>query len=95
MFLPRISVITNKFEFQESENYIDDLIIPILINFNDSDLKVRYYASESLYNVSKVARSAVLKHFPEIFKALSKLATDPDQNVKNASELLDRLMKVS
>jgi len=41
-----------------------------------------------------VARSAVLKHFPEIFKALSKLATDPDQNIKNASELLDRLMKV-
>lgn len=70
------------------------MIIPILINFNDSDLKVRYYASESLYNVSKVARSAVLKHFPEIFKSLSKLATDPDQNVKNASELLDRLMKV-
>jgi len=61
---------------------------------NDSDLKVRYYASESLYNVSKVARSAVLKHFPDIFKSLSKLATDPDQNVKNASELLDRLMKV-
>jgi vacuole morphology and inheritance protein 14 len=65
------------------------------VNFNDSDLKVRYYASESLYNVSKVARSAVLKHFPDIFKSLSKLATDPDQNVKNASELLDRLMKVS
>lgn len=65
------------------------------MNFNDSDLKVRYYASESLYNVSKVARSAVLKHFPDIFKSLSKLATDPDQNVKNASELLDRLMKVS
>lgn len=65
-----------------------------MVNFNDSDLKVRYYASESLYNVSKVARSSVLKHFAEIFKALSKLATDPDQNVKNASELLDRLMKV-
>ncbi|VVC39548.1 Armadillo-type fold,Vacuolar protein 14 C-terminal Fig4-binding domain,HEAT, type 2,Armadillo-like [Cinara cedri] len=78
---------------KDTVNYIDDLIIPILVNFNDSDLKVRYYASESLYNVSKVARSAVLKHFAEIFKSLSKLATDPDQNVKNASELLDRLMK--
>ncbi|KAL4131937.1 hypothetical protein QTP88_009166 [Uroleucon formosanum] len=78
---------------KDSVNYIDDLIIPILVNLNDADLKVRYYASESLYNVSKVARSAVLKHFPDIFKSLSKLATDPDQNVKNASELLDRLMK--
>jgi vacuole morphology and inheritance protein 14 len=55
---------------------------------------VRYYACESLYNVVKVARGAVLPHFVEIFNALANLAADPDQNVKNGSELLDRLMKV-
>lgn len=43
----------------------------------------------------KVARGSVLQHFTDIFNALSKLAADPDQNVKNASELLDRLMKVN
>jgi hypothetical protein len=43
----------------------------------------------------KVARGSVLPHFTDIFNALSKLAADPDQNVKNGSELLDRLMKVS
>jgi vacuole morphology and inheritance protein 14 len=37
----------------------------------------------------------VLPHFTDIFNALSKLAADPDQNVKNGSELLDRLMKVN
>jgi vacuole morphology and inheritance protein 14 len=47
-----------------------------------------------LYNVVKVARGAVLPHFTEIFSGLSKLAADPDQSVKNGSELLDRLMKV-
>ncbi|XP_021933263.1 protein VAC14 homolog isoform X2 [Zootermopsis nevadensis] len=73
--------------------YTDELIQPILACFSDSDLRVRYYACESLYNVVKVARGSVLPHFTDIFNALSKLAADPDQNVKNGSELLDRLMK--
>lgn len=61
----------------------------------DQDLRVRYYACESLYNVVKVSRGAVLPHFSAIFNALGKIASDPDQNVKNASELLDRLLKVN
>lgn len=40
-----------------------------------------------------MSRGAVLPHFTAIFKTLSRIATDPDQNVKNASELLDRLLK--
>ena len=67
---------------------------PILINFSDSDLRVRYFACEALYNVIKVARGAVLPHFSILFQSLSKLAADPDQSVMNASELLDRLLKV-
>lgn len=68
--------------------------MPILGCFSDQDLRVRYYACESLYNVVKVARGAVLPHFSPIFNALSKIATDTEQTVKNGSELLDRLMKV-
>ncbi|XKL59384.1 hypothetical protein PGB90_000400 [Kerria lacca] len=78
---------------KETGDYIEDLITPILVNFSDSDLRVRYYACESLYNVIKVARGSILPHFGNVFQALSKLAADPDQNVKNASELLDRLLK--
>lgn len=78
---------------KDSAQYIPELIHPILACFSDSDLRVRYYACESLYNVVKVARGAVLDHFTEIFNGLSKLAADPDQSVKNGSELLDRLMK--
>lgn len=76
-----------------TECYTDALIQPILACFCDSDVRVRYYACESLYNVVKVARGSVLPHFTDIFNSLSKLAADPDQNVKNGSELLDRLMK--
>lgn len=73
---------------------MDELILPILHCFGDSDSRARYYACEGLYNVTKVARGAILVHFNEIFNALSKLAADPDQNVKSGTEMLDRLLKV-
>lgn len=78
---------------KDTGQYTEELIRPILACFCDPDVNVRYYACESLYNVVKIARSAVLPLFTDIFGALSKLACDPEQNVKNATELLDRLMK--
>ncbi|XP_034237680.1 protein VAC14 homolog isoform X2 [Thrips palmi] len=78
---------------KDTGQYTEELVLPILACFSDGDLRVRYYACESLYNVVKIARGAVLPHFAEIFSALSKLAADPDQSVKNASEHLDRQMK--
>ncbi|XP_050300937.1 protein VAC14 homolog isoform X2 [Anthonomus grandis grandis] len=78
---------------KETSNFTDELIKPILGCLSDQDLRVRYYACESLYNVVKVSRGAVLPHFSPIFNALSKIATDSDQNIKNGSELLDRLLK--
>lgn len=74
--------------------YTEELIHPILACFSDADSRVRYYACESLYNVVKVARGGVLPHFTDIFGVLSKLCCDTEQTVKNATELLDRLMKV-
>ena len=73
--------------------YTEDLINPILTCLSDSDHRVRYYACESLYNVVKVARDNVLPMFTDIFSAISVVVADPDQNVKNGSELLDRLLK--
>ncbi|KAL1449005.1 hypothetical protein WDU94_000249 [Cyamophila willieti] len=78
---------------KDSNQYTDQLIQPILANFSDADLRVRYFACESLYNVVKVTRTGVLPHFTAIFNALSKLVSDPDPNVKNGSELLDKLLK--
>ncbi|XP_067131092.1 protein VAC14 homolog isoform X2 [Centruroides vittatus] len=78
---------------KDTSFYIDDLVCPIMSCFSDQDSRVRYYACEALYNVVKVARGSVLPFFNDIFDALSKLAADPDQNVKNGCELLDRLLK--
>lgn len=88
---------------------------------HDPEVRVRLFASESLYNIVKVARSSIIPEFPRIFSALSRLVTgnsriykiilefnsssiiallsfmytDSDENCKNGSELLDRLLKVS
>uniref|UniRef100_A0A2I3H357 Protein VAC14 homolog n=1 Tax=Nomascus leucogenys TaxID=61853 RepID=A0A2I3H357_NOMLE len=77
----------------DSGLYLKELIEPVLTCFNDADSRLRYYACEALYNIVKVARGAVLPHFNVLFDGLSKLAADPDPNVKSGSELLDRLLK--
>ncbi|XP_053402686.1 protein VAC14 homolog [Mercenaria mercenaria] len=78
---------------KDSSKYVNELVKPVLACFRDSDSQVRYYSCEALYNIVKVTRGSVLPFFNEIFDALSKLASDPDQNVKSGTELLDRLIK--
>ncbi|XP_034117781.1 protein VAC14 homolog [Drosophila nasuta] len=78
---------------KDSDKYVNELVTPIMNCLSDPDLRVRYFACESLYNVVKVARSAIIPFFPEMFAALSRLVTDSDQMVKDGSELLDRLLK--
>lgn len=73
--------------------YLSSLVPPVLSCFCDQDSRVRYYGCEALYNIAKVARGSILPFFNEIFDGLSKLAADPDPNVKNGAELLDRLIK--
>lgn len=79
---------------QDSTQYMEELVTPILACFLDTDARVRYYACESLFNVAKVGRGALLPMFNEVFDVLAKLVADPDQNVKSGAELLDRLLKV-
>ncbi|CAB3376141.1 Hypothetical predicted protein [Cloeon dipterum] len=73
--------------------YVPELIEPLLASFTVNDSRVRYYACEALHNVAKVARHEILPSFPQIFNALCGLVADPDLNVRNAAELLDRILK--
>jgi len=78
---------------QNIQPYLDDLVKPVLVSSADADNRIRYFACESLYNIAKVSRAHTLPHFNELFDALSKLSADPDPNVRNGSDLLDRLLK--
>jgi len=73
--------------------YMNLLIEPILKCFRDQESRVRYYACEALYNVTKVARGKMLEFFNEIFDGLCQLSADADVDVKNGAQLLDRLLK--
>ncbi|RVE40718.1 hypothetical protein evm_014633 [Chilo suppressalis] len=74
-------------------NYLPELVHPILACFSESESRVRYQAAEALFNVLKIARGAALEHFPPVFEALARLAADPEPQVKQGAELLDRLLK--
>eukprot|EP01087_Luapelamoeba_hula_P002178 TRINITY_DN1189_c0_g1_i1.p1 TRINITY_DN1189_c0_g1~~TRINITY_DN1189_c0_g1_i1.p1 ORF type:complete len:821 (+),score=150.65 TRINITY_DN1189_c0_g1_i1:20-2482(+) len=77
----------------ETWRYINKLVPPVLKCFTDQDSRVRYYACESMYNIAKVARAKILAYFNQIFDGLCRLSADPDLNVKNGAQLLDRLLK--
>lgn len=73
--------------------FLDDIVRPIFATFRDTDARVRYYACESLYNIAKIARGEILLYFNEIFDILCILVTDTESSVKNAADILDRLIK--
>jgi vacuole morphology and inheritance protein 14 len=75
------------------EKFLHLLIPPVLECFDDPESRVCYYACESLYNISKVARVSVLRYFNQIFEGLCKLFAHVDVDVKNGANLLDRLIK--
>lgn len=72
-----------------------ELVHPIVACFSESESRVRYQAAEALFNVLKIARGEALAHFPLVFDALARLAADPEPQVKQGAELLDRLVKVN
>jgi vacuole morphology and inheritance protein 14 len=78
---------------QYSRDFLPVLLPPILHCFDDPEARVRYYACESLYNVAKVSRQAILPSFNQIFEGLTKLYADVDVDVKNGADLLCRLVK--
>ena len=78
---------------EHAHKFMDLLIDPVLICFEDPESRVRYYACESLYNIAKVVRGKVLSSFNLIFDGLCKLSVDVNIDVKNGAILLDGLMK--
>ena len=51
-----------------------DLIIPAVLScFASQDSRIRYYSTESLYNIAKVAKGEILIYFNEIFDMLCKV----------------------
>ncbi|RWS05439.1 protein VAC14-like protein [Dinothrombium tinctorium] len=78
---------------KDSREHITDIIGPMLASFSDQDPRVRFYASEAVFNVCKVCREGVLQLFNELFNALFQLSADSDQSVRAGCEVLDTVIK--
>ncbi|SSD58382.1 related to Vacuole morphology and inheritance protein 14 [Saccharomycodes ludwigii] len=74
-------------------SYLSHIIPSVLICFADQNDQVRFYACESLYNISKIAKGEILVYFNEIFDILCKITSDQVSSVKGAASLLDKLIK--
>lgn len=55
---------------QETARYLDVMLPAVTSLLQDQEARVRYYACESLYNITKVSRDHILPHFDRIFKGL-------------------------
>lgn len=58
--------------------YLSEIVPPVLACFTDADARVRYYACEAMYNISKVAKGEILRFFNDIFDALCKVSSVRD-----------------
>jgi len=71
-----------------------DLILASVVHAcQDHSQRVRYYATESLFNVVKVIPSLAVQHFFILFEILRSLYADVDLDVKSGAELLDKKLK--
>lgn len=71
-----------------------DLILASVVHAcQDHSQRVRYYATESLFNVVKVIPSLAVQHFFILYEILRSLYADTDADVRSGADLLDKKMK--
>jgi hypothetical protein len=71
-----------------------DLILASVVHAcQDHSQRVRYYATESLFNVIKVINVLAVQHFFILFEILRSLYADVDVDVRSGAELLDKKLK--
>ncbi len=75
-------------------NQCKDLILASVIHAcQDHSQRVRYYATESLFNVIKVLPTLAVEHFFVLFEILRSLWADVDVDVRSGAELFDKKLK--
>ena len=78
---------------KDANLYIEDIIKPIFSCAFDCNRDVRYRALEALYNVVKCARGNILVYLDEIFDTIIRMCEDSDLSIREASNLVDKLIK--
>lgn len=66
---------------KDCSQYLDLIIPAVLSCFASQDSRIRYYSTESLYNIAKVAKGETLLYFNEIFDMLCRVRRFTRQGV--------------
>ncbi|XP_046911255.1 protein VAC14 homolog [Dermatophagoides farinae] len=77
----------------DAKLYLDDIVKSIFVCTHDCQRDVKYRALESLYNVAKSVRSEILIYLDHIFDIVIRLGEDVDASIREASLLMDKLVK--
>ena len=78
---------------KDANLYLEDIIRPIFSCTYDCNRDVRYRALEALYNVVKCARGNILTYLDGIFDIIIRMCEDSDMSIREASNLVDKLIK--
>ncbi|GAA5966035.1 hypothetical protein JCM3765_006545 [Sporobolomyces pararoseus] len=73
--------------------YLAAILKPVFSALDEAHPNIRFYATESIYNITKVAQGEILPYFNEVFDVMCKLVADTEASIKNGAELLDRTLK--
>ncbi|GAA6008586.1 hypothetical protein JCM11491_003357 [Sporobolomyces phaffii] len=73
--------------------YLAAILKPVFSALDEAHPNIRFYATESIYNITKVAQGEILPYFNEVFDLMCKLVADTEASIKNGAELLDRTLK--
>jgi hypothetical protein len=84
-----------KAELQDSaaEECRDLILASVVHACQDHSQRVRYYATESLYNTVKAIPNLAVQHFFILYEILRSLYADVDGNVRGGAETLDKTLK--
>lgn len=78
---------------KDAKHYLEEIVKPVFSCTYDCHRDVRYRSLESLYNIVKCVRESILKYLDEIFDIIIRLGEDSDVSIREASLLMDRLLK--
>lgn len=87
------SAIGLKKKATEAQECRDLILASVVHACQDHSQRVRYYATESLFNVVKVIPSLAVQHFFILFEILRSLYADVDSDVRSGADLLDKKLK--
>jgi vacuole morphology and inheritance protein 14 len=91
-----ISVVTVALYQKKSNDYLRQLLDPVLRCFQDKDMKVQQAACDALFNIIKIVKEAILRDkatFLKIFDSVINLIYDYHQEITQWAKKVDDLLK--